>query len=852
MDSSLAKKNTTRFLIYSFVGLLVFSMGVFAMLGVYMSRKSTKTIHEVGEIYMSGMSEQMARHFENIIELRFEQVEGIVSVVPSKSADKEAMYADLVYRAQVRGFEYLALCTSDGRFETLCGEAFQPVNPPPFVDALRRGEQRVAVGVDAAGNEVVLFGIDADYPMQDGEACTGLVAAVPLEYISDFLFSENQDALIYCHIIRPDGSLVIANSNTELVGYFSALPASSAAGGPLEGLDAALEEQKDYTVTLDTGGNSLQIYGKPLPHSEWYLISVMPYGMLDESINDLSAQRTFITLLACGSILLFLTLIFLRYFFLTRQQLQELGKARQAALEASKAKSEFLANMSHDIRTPMNAIVGMTAIATAHIDDRKQVQNCLRKISLSSRHLLGLINDVLDMSKIESGRLDVRANDFSLSNLVQNVFDVCRPMIIEKGHHLTMNISKVRHEGLYGDESRLQQVLVNILSNAVKYTPAGGRLHFSIEEKPTHAEGASVFYFTFEDDGIGMSEEFVGRIFEPFSRAEDSRISKIQGTGLGMAISQNIIHMMNGEITVDSTLGKGSRFTVSVALKFRDAEDGEPPVLTDLPVLVVDDERDVCEYASLLLKEVGMRAFWVLSGQEAVAEIVRAHEERDDYFAVILDWKMPDMDGLDTAREIRRRVGPDLPIIMLSGYDCSDVGADFLAAGVDVFIMKPLFKSNMVHLLRNFAEDRGCGHASAVPRPEGQRLDGLHVLLVEDNEINQEIAKELLLMEGASVDVADNGEQALNIFARSEEGYYQLVLMDIQMPVMDGYTATAALRSLRRDDAKTAIILAMTANVFSDDVIKAEASGMNGHISKPFDPDKLYAMIAASCHKKRG
>lgn len=535
-----------------------------------------------------------------------------------------------------------------------------------------------------------------------------------------------------------------------------------------------------------------------------------------------------------------------------RLQQQALEDACRVAKHANQGKTEFLSRMSHDIRTPMNAIVGMTVIAGAHIEDTQKVRDCLKKINTSSKHLLNLINEVLDMSKIESGRLDVRANDFSLSNLVQNVFDVCRPMIIEKGHHLTMNISKVRHEGLYGDESRLQQVLVNILSNAVKYTPAGGRLHFSIEEKPTHAEGASVFYFTFEDDGIGMSEEFVGRIFEPFSRAEDSRISKIQGTGLGMAISQNIIHMMNGEITVDSTLGKGSRFTVSVALKFRDAEDGEPPVLTDLPVLVVDDERDVCEYASLLLKEVGMRAFWVLSGQEAVAEIVRAHEERDDYFAVILDWKMPDMDGLDTAREIRRRVGPDLPIIMLSGYDCSDVGADFLAAGVDVFIMKPLFKSNMVHLLRNFAEDRGCGHASAVPRPEGQRLDGLHVLLVEDNEINQEIAKELLLMEGASVDVADNGEQALNIFARSEEGYYQLVLMDIQMPVMDGYTATAALRSLRRDDAKTAIILAMTANVFSDDVIKAEASGMNGHISKPFDPDKLYAMIAASCHKKRG
>lgn len=463
MNSSLTKKNTTRFLIYSFVGLLVFSMGVFAMLGIYMSRKSTKTIHEVGEIYMSGMSEQMARHFENIIELRFAEVEGIVSVVPSKSADKEAMYADLVYRAQVRGFEYLALCSPNGRFETLCGEAFQPVNPPPFVDALRRGEQRVAVGVDAAGNEVVLFGIDADYPMQDGEACTGLVAAVPLEYISDFLFSESQDALLYCHIVRPDGSLVIADANAELTEYFSALPASSAAGGPLEGLAAALEEEKEYTATLDTGRNSLQIYGRPLPRSEWYLISVMPYGMLDESINDLSAQRTFITLLACGSILLFLTLIFLRYFFLTRQQLQELGTARQAALEASKAKSEFLANMSHDIRTPMNAIVGMTAIATAHIDDRKQVQNCLRKISLSSRHLLGLINDVLDMSKIESGKLTLTLEAISLREAIEGVVGITQPQIKAKKQNFNIHIENITTENVYCDSVRLNQVLLRNL-----------------------------------------------------------------------------------------------------------------------------------------------------------------------------------------------------------------------------------------------------------------------------------------------------------------------------------------------------------------------------------------------------
>ena len=526
-----------------------------------------------------------------------------------------------------------------------------------------------------------------------------------------------------------------------------------------------------------------------------------------------------------------------------RLQQQALEDACRVAKHANQGKTEFLSRMSHDIRTPMNAIVGMTAIAGAHIEDTQKVRDCLKKINTSSKHLLNLINEVLDMSKIESGRLDVRANDFSLSNLVQNVFDVCRPMIIEKGHHLTMNISKVRHEGLYGDESRLQQVLVNILSNAVKYTPAGGRLHFSIEEKPTHAEGASVFYFTFEDDGIGMSEEFVGRIFEPFSRAEDSRISKIQGTGLGMAISQNIIHMMNGEITVDSTLGKGSRFTVSVALKFRDAEDGEPPVLTDLPVLVVDDERDVCEYASLLLKEVGMRAFWVLSGQEAVAEIVRAHEERDDYFAVILDWKMPDMDGLETVRVIRRRVGAKVPIIIISAYDYSNIEKEFIDAGADAFISKPLFKSKMLHVLQLFCDTcKDTCDGEAVPELH-KELAGKRVLLVEDNELNREIAVELLEMQGLQVESAENGKSAVELFVRSAPGYYDVVLMDIQMPVMDGYEATAAIRALPRQDAVRIPILALTANAFVTDVGKAKNAGMNDHITKPINLEVLFATL---------
>lgn len=841
MDSSLAKKNTTRFLIYSFVGLLVFSMGVFAMLGVYMSRKSTKTIHEVGEIYMSGMSEQMARHFENIIELRFEQVEGIVSVVPSKSADKEAMYADLVYRAQVRGFEYLALCTSDGRFETLCGEAFQPVNPPPFVDALRRGEQRVAVGVDAAGNEVVLFGIDADYPMQDGEACTGLVAAVPLEYISDFLFSENQDALIYCHIIRPDGSLVIANSNTELVGYFSALPASSAAGGPLEGLDAALEEQKDYTVTLDTGGNNLQIYGKPLPHSEWYLISVMPYGMLDESINDLSAQRTFITLLACGSILLFLTLIFLRYFFLTRQQLQELGKARQAALEASKAKSEFLANMSHDIRTPMNAIVGMTAIATAHIDDRKQVQNCLRKISLSSRHLLGLINDVLDMSKIESGKLTLNLDHISLRETMDSIVSIIQPQLRAKQQSFDVFIQDIQSELVCCDGVRLNQILLNLLSNALKFTPSGGRITVTLMQETSPADPHLVRnHFRVKDTGIGMSPEFQQRIFDSFTREDTTRVQKIEGTGLGMAITKYIVDEMGGTIELQSQVDKGTEFHITLDLEAVSDQEADM-VLPNWEVLVVDDDAQLCSSAAASLTEIGVHAECALDGPSAISMVERRHQKRRDYHVVLLDWQMPGMDGIETARALRRRVGKDIPILLISAYDWSDIAEEARAAGISGFLSKPLFKSTLFYGLSRFAEPASA-KADAAPKLAPD-FTGRHLLLAEDSALNWEIARDLLSSYGFALDWAENGRLCVERFQASQADHYDAILMDIRMPVMDGYQAARAIRAMDRPDAREIPIIAMTADAFSEDIRRAMDSGMSAHIAKPIDIRELLRVL---------
>ena len=349
MENSSNKNSTTVFLISSFIGLLIFSIIIFGLLGIYMSRKSETAVYEIGEIYMSGMNKQISRHFETVIKLRFDQAGGIVSVVSTDTDDKETLYEELIYRAQVRGFDYLALCSAEGDFQTLYGQAIQPLNPEPFVEALSQGEQRVAVGIDAAGNEVVLFGVDAVYPMLSGDKSTGLIAAVPLEYITDFLSLEDEGQLMYYHIIRPDGSFVIQNPNTELQYFFEQLQKQSdsavnesSAESPVEKFNAALKKHEEYAATLEVNSEERQIYGISLPYSEWYLVSVMPYSILDDAINNLSSQRMFMTLLSCASVLIILTLIFLRYFSITRSQLNELEKARQTALEANKAKSEFL------------------------------------------------------------------------------------------------------------------------------------------------------------------------------------------------------------------------------------------------------------------------------------------------------------------------------------------------------------------------------------------------------------------------------------------------------------------------------------------------------------------------------
>ena len=516
-----------------------------------------------------------------------------------------------------------------------------------------------------------------------------------------------------------------------------------------------------------------------------------------------------------------------------------LKEAYRAAENASCAKTEFLSNMSHDIRTPMNAIVGLTAIAGANIENQDKVVECLGKITKSSRHLLGLINEVLDMARIESGRMSLAEEDFSLPELVDNLLTLTNPAIDEHHHQLEVHVEHIEHEAVCGDSLRIQQVFVNLMSNAIKYTPDGGNITFTIKEKPNGFSELGCYEFSIADNGIGMTPEFQKIMFEPFSRADDHRTTKVQGTGLGMAITRNIVNLMNGDIQVESAPNKGTKITVTVYLKLQKDEKEQEKELFDLPVLVVDDDKTSCESTVETLREIGIAGEWVLTGKEAVERCYARHETNSDYFAVILDWKMPEMDGIETARRIRECVGQDVTIIILTSFEFSEIEEEARAVGVDAFMAKPLFRSRLTATLRQFTSGKKEKDARNYLEDFAKTdYTGKRLLLVEDNDLNREIATEILGMTGVTVETAENGKIAVEKVAAAPENWYRLVLMDIQMPVMNGYEATAAIRSLPGSRGKVPII-AMTANAFAEDVQLAKNTGMNEHIAKPLDLNKL-------------
>lgn len=521
----------------------------------------------------------------------------------------------------------------------------------------------------------------------------------------------------------------------------------------------------------------------------------------------------------------------------------DLQEALALAQTASAAKSQFLSNMSHDIRTPMNAIVGLTSIAEAHLEEPEHVAVCLDRIKTSSRHLLSLINDVLDMGKIESGKIVLNEDRFSFPEFVNGIVTIAQPQAQEKHLTLDITIGNVQQENVIGDSMRLNQALINLVSNAVKYTPEGGTVRLSLTEEPSRRAGHHNYRFVVQDTGYGMTPEFVERLFDPFEREESAETKRIEGTGLGMAITKNVVDMMGGTIEVESAPGEGSTFTVVVPLvPVKDAEeDFALGTLEAARVLVVDDDAQVVEGTLLILDELGLRGDAATSGAQAVSLVASAHDERDDFRFIIVDWIMPGMDGIETVRRIRAEAGDSTPIVLLTAYDWADIEDEARAAGVSAFVSKPLFKSRLHRVLKEFADLDGAGGVEQ-PRAEGHVVG--RVLLVEDNLLNREIASELIRTIGAEVEQAHDGQKAVEAAGAAPEGYFDLVFMDMQMPLMNGIEATRAIRAGERAAGRGRVpIVAMTANAFTEDREQALEAGMDGFMTKPIDLGKLRRVL---------
>lgn len=949
------KDESRRLIFGGFFFIVSMSLLVFLGMNRYMEGRTQDDVRQVAQSYVEGVASESLYQFTTISSIRFGQVYRLIDWVDSHApaGDVNAVYTEIQNIAAFQSLSTCALVTDDGSFETVYGIPFRDFRDLDFVMQHIKSEDRAITGGQNVREQVIIWYVPIKYPMKNGKVSSGIICCRPMKDFVETLHLNAEGTLALYNLIRRDGSFVVRdNGSISKDDFFEQMLQNETGldkpiGDIVDEFKQAIADGKpmryvsDYKNPVSGAVGGRSVIGVPLPESNWYILSLMPFNAMDQMVKDMSETRSNTMVTAVAFLFLCVLGVFVLYYRMSQRQIEALGEsreraeralydaeaakeeavrakveadearkhaedslleaeaandeamrakedaddarmraeeslleaeaandeamrakedadkareeadhAREIAEAANKAKSEFLSNMSHDIRTPMNAIVGMTTIAKSHLDDKATVEDCLRKITLSSKQLLGLINDVLDMAKIESGKMSLSPEALSLRQAMETVCEIVRPQIKANGQHFDIFISKIIAEDIYYDSVRLNQVLLNFLSNAMKFTPREGSIQIHIWQEPSPKGDDYVrTHFTVKDTGMGITEEFQKKLFTAFEREDKRRIQKTQGTGLGLTITKHIIDVMGGTIEVNSKVGEGTAFHIAVdfeRVKVAEKDMKLPP----WKILVVDDNEDLRRTAENSLKELGTKPEACSDGESALRLVREAHERGEDYFALLIDYKMAGMNGIETARKIREILGNDvhIPINLISAYDWSEIEDEANAAGIDGFIAKPLFKSTLYHELKRYMEDEPETHDLPEENQE-VNLKGMRLLLAEDMEVNAQIAIMLLEENGASVEWAENGKIAAEMFEKSSEGYYQAILMDLRMPIMNGYEATEAIRSMKRADASTIPIIAMTADAFADDVAKCMAAGMNAHIAKPVDINNLKKMLVSYVKK---
>ena len=690
------------------------------------------------------------------------------------------------------------------------------------------------------GNKITPFTID-------GNRFVYIIGYYGTSQLKDELKIESYGGRGYSSVIDKDGIFLVSiyqdRNLFEREDFYTVLSKSEIRSGlTVDGVRERVQARKSFALEYVLDGERRIMVCTPMETLDWYCIMSVPVSIYKEQSSSIMQLLAVLMLLVLVTIGIVIALVFRNRSQRNSMKFEikhrdELESALTLAEQANRAKTTFLNNMSHDIRTPMNAIIGFTSLAKTNIDNKERVADYLEKITQSSNHLLSLINDVLDMSRIESGKVSIEEKEENLAEILHGIRNIVQADVNAKQMEFVIDTVDVTDENIYCDKLRINQILINLLSNALKFTEPGGTISVRITQKKCTKAGYGIYEFRVKDTGIGISKEFLKEIFEPFARERNSTVSGIQGTGLGMAITKNIVDMMGGTISVESEEGKGTEFIVTLELKLQEAHKEIEKIehLKGAHALVVDDDMNSCQSIAHMLRQLGLKSDWTMYGKEAVVRAKEAEQMKEKYMLYIIDWLMPDMNGIETTRRIRKIVGKEPKIILLSAYDWTEIEGEAREAGVTEFVNKPLFPSDLRRLLLKFSG------VEEVEENQEEKIDfsGKRILLVEDNMMNREIATEYLQDFGFLVENAENGQEACDILEKAAPGYFDLVLMDVQMPIMNGYDATRKIRKFKNKEIANIPILAMTANAFEEDKKAAIEAGMNGHLAKPIDVPKL-------------